>query len=242
MPGRSSFQGWLPDKESFVEYSNRVKSMLSKSDGKDKTLALLQYLAMFTSNGRPGSALQIQKSVGSARKPFRIFKPVEFLLPIIEHPPKGDQKKVIAAYSKAIGMSAYTAFDHIVFLGATGLLTNKRITEICQKLSYYGWFVGSIAGLYQSANKLGKCVRDVAEAEDDEDRKHEIAKVAKPVFTAITVNTLQALLALALLEKIPMKRRNVGALGVILSLLNVYSMFPSAVPSPSREDKKDKGE
>ena len=79
-------------------------------------------------------------------------------------------------------------------------------------------------------------MRDVAEAEDDEDRKQEIAKVAKPVFTAITTNTLQALLALAL-EKIPMKKRNVGALGVILSMLNVYSMFPPPLP-----DAKDKGE
>jgi hypothetical protein len=81
-------------------------------------------------------------------------------------------------------------------------------------------------------------VRDVAEAEDDEDRKQEIAKVAKPVFIAITTNTLQALLALALLEKIPMKKRNVGALGVVLSMLNVYSMFPPPPPP----DAKDKGE
>jgi hypothetical protein len=213
----SSLKDLLPEKNTVIIFSNRMKGLLAKSDGKDKTIALLQYLAMFTSNGTPGNAMSLQKSFGSARKPFRIFKEVEFLLPVIENPPVG---------------------NHIVFLGATGLVTNKRITELCQKLSYYGWFVGSVAGLYQSANELGKCVRDVAEAEDDEDRKQEIAKVAKPVFTAITTNTLQALLALALLEKIPMKKRNVGALGVVLSMLNVYSMFPPPPPP----DAKDKGE
>ena len=234
----SSLKDLLPEKNSVIIFSNRMKGLLAKSDGKDKTLALLQYLAMFTSNGTPGNALNLQKSFGSARKPFRIFKEVEFLLPVIENPPVGNQAKVLVAYSKAIGMSAYIAFDHIVFLGATGLVTNKQITELCQKLSYYGRFVGSVAGLYQSANELGKCVRDVAEADDDEDRKQEIAKVAKPVFTAITTNTLQALLALALLEKIPMKKRNVGALGVVLSMLNVYYMFPPPPPP----DAKDKGE
>ena len=260
---------FFPEKQTVLLNLKRMKQLLSNSDGKDKTLALLQYLAMFTANGNNESKMfQVQKSIAQARKPFRIFKPIEFLLPIIEHPPKilsshkdsddnsedeeddddddkndndnsnknnkvikaSDQMKGIAEYSKAIGMSAYMAFDHVVFLGATGLVTNKQITELCQKLSYYGWFVGSVAGLYQSANELGKCVRDVADADDDEDRKRDIAKVAKPVFTAITTNTLQALLALALLEKIPMKKRNVGALGMALSLLNVYSMFPAAPP------------
>ena len=152
----SSLKDLLPEKNSVIIFSNRMKGLLAKSDGKDKTLALLQYLAMFTSNGTPGNALNLQKSFGSARKPFRIFKEVEFLLPVIENPPVGNQAKVLVAYSKAIGMSAYMAFDHIVFLGATGLVTNKQITELCQKLSYYGWFVGSVAGLYQSANELGK--------------------------------------------------------------------------------------
>ena len=144
----SSLKDLLPEKNTVIVFSNRMKGLLAKSDGKDKTLALLQYLAMFTSNGTPGNALKLQKSFGSARKPFRIFKEVEFLLPVIENPPAGNQAKVLAAYSKAIGMSAYMAFDHIVFLGATGLETNKRITELCRKLSYYGWFVGSVAGLY----------------------------------------------------------------------------------------------
>ena len=70
-------------------------------------------------------------------------------------------------------------------------------------------------------------MRDVAEAEDDEDRKQEIAKGCR-VFTAITTNTLEALLRLALLEKIPMKKRNVGALGVILSMLNVLYVSAAA--------------
>ena len=114
----SSLKDLLPEKNSVIIFSNRMKGLLAKSDGKDKTLALLQYLAMFTSNGTPGNALNLQKSFGSARKPFRIFKEVEFLLPVIENPPVGNQAKVLVAYSKAIGMSAYMAFDHIVFLSS----------------------------------------------------------------------------------------------------------------------------
>jgi len=138
----SSLKDLLPEKNSVIIFSNRMKGLLAKSDGKDKTLALLQYLAMFTSNGTPGNALNLQKSFGSARKPFRIFKEVEFLLPVIENPPVGNQAKVLVAYSKAIGMSAYMAFDHIVFLGATGLVTNKQISESVSGVLKSDWNVG----------------------------------------------------------------------------------------------------
>ena len=55
-------------------YYAQLKGLLAKSDGKDKALALLQYAAMFTAGGEPGYALGVQKSLASARKPFRFFK------------------------------------------------------------------------------------------------------------------------------------------------------------------------
>ena len=70
-------------------YANQLKGLLAKADGKDKFVALLQYAAMFVSAGEPGAFLAAQKSLSAARKPFRVFKPVEFLMPLVERPPKG---------------------------------------------------------------------------------------------------------------------------------------------------------
>ena len=52
----------------------RIKSLLSTSDGKDKVLSLMQYACMTVSGGADGDALRAQKSLASARKPFRVFK------------------------------------------------------------------------------------------------------------------------------------------------------------------------
>ena len=72
-----------------LTYANQLKGLLAKADGKDKFVALLQYAAMFVSAGEPGAFLAAQKSLSAARKPFRVFKPVEFLMPLVERPPKG---------------------------------------------------------------------------------------------------------------------------------------------------------
>ena len=54
--------------------ADQISGLLRTSDGKDKAIALLQYVAMFASGGEAGTALAIQKSLGAARKPFRVFK------------------------------------------------------------------------------------------------------------------------------------------------------------------------
>lgn len=81
-----------------LAYANQLKGLLAKADGKDKFIALVQYVAMFTSAGQPGVALAVQKSLGAARKPFRVFKPVEFLMPLLEKPPKGRGMAAALAY------------------------------------------------------------------------------------------------------------------------------------------------
>jgi hypothetical protein len=57
-----------------LAYANCLKGLLGKSDGKDKAVALVQYVAMFTSGGEAGYALAVQKSFSAARKPFRLYK------------------------------------------------------------------------------------------------------------------------------------------------------------------------
>ena len=81
-----------------LTYANQLKGLLAKADGKDKFVALLQYAAMFVSAGEPGAFLAAQKSLSAARKPFRVFKPVEFLMPLVERPPKGKGLGACLAY------------------------------------------------------------------------------------------------------------------------------------------------
>lgn len=81
-----------------MTYANQLKGLLAKADGKDKFVALLQYAAMFVSAGEPGAFLAAQKSLSAARKPFRVFKPVEFLMPLVERPPKGKGLGACLAY------------------------------------------------------------------------------------------------------------------------------------------------
>jgi hypothetical protein len=51
-----------------------LTNFLDKSDGRDKLLATVQYVAMFISAGQPGDVKKIQASVTAARKVFRILK------------------------------------------------------------------------------------------------------------------------------------------------------------------------
>ena len=55
-------------------YLKLLISFLSKSEGKDKLLATIQYAAMLVSAGQPGIAQSIQKSLVAARKPMRVLK------------------------------------------------------------------------------------------------------------------------------------------------------------------------
>lgn len=51
-----------------------MQQFLDKSDGRDKLLATVQYVAMFISAGQPGDVKKIQASVAAARKVFRIMR------------------------------------------------------------------------------------------------------------------------------------------------------------------------
>jgi len=58
--------------------------LIKTSDGKDKLLATLQYTAMLLAGPAPATSglKRTQASITSARKVFRILKPLEMLMPI----------------------------------------------------------------------------------------------------------------------------------------------------------------
>ena len=64
------------------------------------------------------------------------------------------------------------------------------------------------------------------EFEAKEAAKEAIRIRARKVFTGLVTGSAQAVLALALLEKIQMSKRKIGALGMFLSVVNIASMLP----------------
>jgi len=110
-------------------------------------LAAVQYAAMFIAAGAAGDAKKVQVSVATARKVFRIMRPLESLAPLVHNPGINPNKPlVIEAINKLkpILMSIYFGGDHVVWLQQSGLMANKELTTRAQKASIYGWFGGSL--------------------------------------------------------------------------------------------------
>ena len=199
---------------------------------------------MFASGGEPGTALAVQKSLAAARKPFRLYKPVEILVPFLRSPPDFAANAANAAveYAKNIGMAIYFGCDHVVWAHAAGVVKDAALAKNMQKLSLWGWFIASCAGLYAQTGDLTDALDDMTDANREESeavaagdgvavasasaRKRDAARVARGVMAGVVTNGAQALLALALLEKVSMSKKQTGALGVFLSAMNVYKLTP----------------
>ena len=63
---------------------DELSQVLKQADGKDRVVGLLQYIALFASGGRPGPLTSIGLGLNDARRPFRLYKPIESLLPILK--------------------------------------------------------------------------------------------------------------------------------------------------------------
>jgi len=211
--------------DSPTAYLNQLKGLLAKADGKDKVMALIQYAGMFISAGEAGNALKIQKSFSTARKPMRLYKPVETALPLVLSSPKGKGLAVALEYIKTMGMFCYFGGDHFVWAGQAGIVTDKETLSNMQKVSFWGWFAGSVAGLVQQLAEFNRLLEELNKTTNEEDRKAVLAKTQKCML-GITTNSTQAVLALGLLEKLPLDKRQCGALGVFLSCLNIYNLAP----------------
>jgi hypothetical protein len=63
------------ERPALVVAAKRLFDLLAKSDGRDKFLATLQYLALYASAGEAGAALtKVAGNLGQSRKPFRVLK------------------------------------------------------------------------------------------------------------------------------------------------------------------------
>ncbi|KAI8113706.1 hypothetical protein M9435_003700 [Picochlorum sp. BPE23] len=220
-----------------------AQGFLAKSDGKDKLLATLQYAAMFLSAGSPGAAKKVQVSLATARKAFRIMKPVESILPVVMNPSLDWRRPVyveILKKLKCILMAVYFGGDHIVWLKLSGLIATdpkkqSRFIELAQKASLYGWFGGSLCGIlteiYDIQNLLSKKYGETDEAYVK--RQKELEPELRRRAIVLVHGVFQALLAVGLLGLRPWKPRTVGLFGVAASAINCYMLYPAVDRSSS---------
>ena len=150
---------------------------------------------------------------------------------------------------KAVGMALYVGADHVVWAASAGIFSDENAKargDFFQKLSLWSWFAASVASVLTQTSDLTKALdemsalkEDVEEDDDDkkskkDSRKNEhldaqraAAAKARAHMRAVCTSGAQALLALALLDKTPLSKRHVGALGVAVSLANCAALAPS---------------
>ena len=198
--------------------------------------------------------MNASKGLAQARKPFRVFKPCEAALPACEARARGTRMgrtalDEAAFYGKAVGMFCYFAFDHTVWAMSVGVVADDgTLSQRAQRASLWGWFAGSACGLYLDTNDLNGLLDEMKasgfgendgeeDGNEEDDAAREVLRAkARKVFAGLITNSAQTILALALLEKVKMSKRNIGAVGMFLSAVNIATMLPPT-SAPSAESK-----
>merc|ERR1711933_574423 len=197
-----------------------MKELLAKSDGRDKLCATIQYALMFIHAGQAGKVKKVQGNIASARKVFRVFKPVEVLTPMITDPwgtkaAKSDDPKMMFLVKRAqmLLMALYFGGDHLVWAKSSGILEDAETANMAKKVSMYSWFGGSVckalvemfepSKLVSNTNAKLKSLQD-REGEEAEDERRETrakadAMALKRTFTVCHA-FVQATLALGLVD------------------------------------------
>ncbi|QDZ25636.1 peroxisomal membrane protein 11 [Chloropicon primus] len=231
------------------ENLNTMKQFLAKSDGRDKLCATIQYALMFIHAGQAGKVKKVQGQVASARKVFRVMKPVETLAPMITDPfgtkalAKTDDPKIMFLVKRAqmLLMALYFGGDHVVWAKSAGIIEDAETATLAKKVSMYSWFGGSIckalnemfelSKLVSNTNTKLKSLQDKDGEEVDEERRETRAKAdamaLKRTFTVCHA-FIQATLALGLADALPLKPRTLGFLGVTASVMNIYLLLPGS--------------
>lgn len=210
-----------------MDYYKCMQGLLGKSDGRDKFLAAIQFACMFHAAGGATTTANIAKTLGGARKPFRVLKPVEVLVGLMTMPPgKGPIVLQLLEKLKLIGFLGYFAGDHTVWASSVGLVTDKSTTELAGKVSMYGWLTASVATLITETVALLK-----VEASDAEGKELSQKRIQHTL--ALTQNACQVAVAGGILGLIPLKHRQIATCGVIMSCINLYNMAPP-LPAPQK--------
>mmetsp|Transcript_28537 Transcript_28537/g.45777 ORF Transcript_28537/g.45777 Transcript_28537/m.45777 type:complete len:307 (-) Transcript_28537:5189-6109(-) len=228
---------------------DEMGQVFSKADGKDRVVGLLQYIALFASGGRPGPLTSIGLGLNDARRPFRLYKPIESMLPILKGP-KGKGVLKALEYVKAFSMAAYVSCDHLVWAGQVGALSqDTTVMKYARRISFGGWALGSSAMAVAKLPELTDILRQLHQLGKDAeigtvsavgyaDRKVALEEKALRVILDVVSGSTQAIVALALLGAIPLEKRKLSLLGMFMSLVGIYQILmqiplPELTPPPS---------
>eukprot|EP01025_Chloroclados_australasicus_P051347 TRINITY_DN5974_c0_g1_i2.p2 TRINITY_DN5974_c0_g1~~TRINITY_DN5974_c0_g1_i2.p2 ORF type:complete len:239 (-),score=24.56 TRINITY_DN5974_c0_g1_i2:395-1111(-) len=229
-----------------------TNALLAKSDGRDKFIATIQYVLMLISGGKAGMAKDLQGKVASARKVFRILKPLEQITPLLKDPYLRGNKPLyqeLLPKVKSICMTVYFACDHVVWLGSANVIKDKTLLERCQKSSLWGWFLGSICTMITESGGLMDGSLDIKRTDEEDDewevKRAEMAKTVRRKVIVLVHAIIQGLLAAGLLQLRPFHPRTTATFGVLASAINCYMLMPplpkaaSPPPPPKPVSKED---
>ncbi|XP_021999674.1 peroxisomal membrane protein 11D-like [Helianthus annuus] len=111
---------------------------LNKAEARDKICRAIQYGSNFVSNGKPGTAQNVDKSTSLATKVFRLFKFVNDLHALISPTAPGTPLPlVLLGKLKNALLSTFLFLDQIVWLHRSGIYKNKERAEIIGRVSAY---------------------------------------------------------------------------------------------------------
>ncbi|KAI8467564.1 MAG: peroxisomal biogenesis factor 11-domain-containing protein [Monoraphidium minutum] len=221
------------DHQLYTDSLQVIKGFCAKADGKDKLTALVQYACLFASAGEPGNLKKVQASVTAARKVFRIMRPLEALTPLLVQPGfQGKQAWQLEAVAKLkdLLMAIYFAADHVVWAYQIGLVTDKAVGERFQKVSLWGWALGSVCTAALEIVALAEAAAPRKDGEGDAEwaKRQEAARAEVNGRLLVLFHALvQAGTAAGLLQVVSMRPRTVGLLGTVASIINCYFLMPA---------------
>ncbi|KZV26722.1 peroxisomal membrane protein 11C-like [Dorcoceras hygrometricum] len=207
---------------------------LNKAETRDKICRSIQYGSRFLSNGEPGTAQNIEKSVSLARKVFRLFKFINDLHALVSPSAPGTPiTLILLGKSKNALLSTFLFLDQFVWLGRSGIYKNKERAELIGRISLFCWMgssicstlIGEIGRLSISIKKLEK------ELKNTNKYKNELYKSkvqeSNERSLAFVKAALDIVVAVGLLQLAPKKvtPRVSGAVGFVSSLISCYQVL-----------------
>ncbi|XP_073291247.1 peroxisomal membrane protein 11D-like [Primulina huaijiensis] len=211
---------------------------LNKAETRDKICRSIQYGSRFLGNGEQGTAQNVEKSVGLARKVFRLFKFINDLHALISPSAPGTPiPLILLGKSKNALLSTFLFLDQFVWLGRSGIYKNKERTELIGRISLFCWFgssicstlveIGEIGRLSISMKKLGKELKNTNKYKNK--LYKSMVQESNERSLAFVKAALDIVVAVGLLQLAPKKvtPRVSGAVGFVSSLISCYQLLPS---------------
>ncbi|GLT84515.1 hypothetical protein SLE2022_027400 [Rubroshorea leprosula] len=211
---------------------------LNKAEARDKICRTIQYGSKFISDGKPGTAQNVEKSTSLARKVFRLFKFVNDLHALISPVPHGTPLPLaLLGKSKNALLSTFLFLDQIVWLGRTGIYKNKERAELIGQISLFCWMGSSVCSALVELGELGRLSASMKKLEKEikngdkyqnEQYRTKLQKSNESSLALIKAG-MDIVVAVGLLQLAPKKvnPRVTGAFGFASSLISCYQLLPS---------------